>query len=341
MSKITIIGGDLIEVVGGSYKIYSKGSYEVSSSRQVNFNAKDGISYGLPEKAPVLENNADDKKCFCEREFKEDDIKSFYKSKKLFIAKNCPLPEEMKLYKVFTDALNKAMKDNNINTCLRKAHFLAQIEVETGLATTLEYADGWDYDHSTHFEGYQKYKLYLDNKKRKDSPYSANNTKQLKRSYNRYKECISHGHNTKGDGPKFKGRGLLQLTWKDTYEAYFEFLKRPEYINTPEIVAKNIVYTCSSSAWYWRCRSSWGDLNNAADRDDIYYINIGVNGGFNHFDLRIKNVKAILEKMKVKENCKNISNLKKELGKYKYATSEMKNKKYGQSKKTTFEKYDD
>ncbi|WP_265429375.1 glycoside hydrolase family 19 protein [Chryseobacterium sp. YIM B08800] len=289
--------------------------------------------------APVPEKEKE--KCFCEKEFTKEDIMSFYNSKKLFTAKNCPLPDEMKTYQAFTDALNKAMKDYDINTCLRKAHFLAQIEAETGLATTIEYADGWDYDHTTHIDAHNKYKLYLDNKKRKDNPYLNYNTIQLKRSYNRYKECISHQNNTKGDGPKYKGRGLLQLTWKDTYIYYFDYIKQPNYIDSPNIVAEDINYTCSASAWYWKFHSAWKDLNIAADRDDIYYINIGVNGGFNHFDVRIKNVKKILETMKVKEDCINIDKLEKELGKYKYSTSKIKDYSYGKKQKAKFEKYDD
>ncbi len=60
------------------------------------------------------------------------------------------------------------MKDNNINTCLRKAHFLAQIETESDrLNTTMEYASGWDYDHSTHQEGYDSFKPYANYKKDK------------------------------------------------------------------------------------------------------------------------------------------------------------------------------
>ncbi|KMQ58539.1 hypothetical protein ACM39_18575 [Chryseobacterium sp. FH2] len=49
MSKITIIGGDLIEEIGGSYKIFAKEGYEISSNKKVVFNAKDGIIYGAPE----------------------------------------------------------------------------------------------------------------------------------------------------------------------------------------------------------------------------------------------------------------------------------------------------
>jgi hypothetical protein len=43
MSKITVIKGNLIEKIKGSYKIYAKENFEIISSKQVIFNAKVGI----------------------------------------------------------------------------------------------------------------------------------------------------------------------------------------------------------------------------------------------------------------------------------------------------------
>ena len=60
MSKITYIGGDLIEEIGGSYKIYAKEGYEISSLKQIVFNAKDGIKYGEPESPPIVEPEVSD-----------------------------------------------------------------------------------------------------------------------------------------------------------------------------------------------------------------------------------------------------------------------------------------
>lgn len=336
MGKESFIGGDYIETTGGASKTYAGKNIENSSlGNQFTQNGLgSGVTYGTNESAPNLKQ--EDKKCFCEKEFEEEDIKSFYNSKRLFTAKNCPLPAEMKTYQAFTDALNKAMKDNNINTCLRKAHFLAQIETESDrLNTTMEYASGWDYDHSTHLEGYNKYKLYLDNKKRKDNPYLANNTKQLRRSYNRYKECLSHGHTSKGDGPKYKGKGLIQLTWRDTYEKYFIHIEKPELIDTPEVIANNLTYTCDSAGWFWDDRQ----LGNYADKDDLIFISVRINGGLNGFDHRKSNVKSIIKLMEIKENC--ITNKLESIGTYKYETSNITNLKWGKNNKSKIQKYDD
>ena len=49
-----------------------------------------------------------------------------------------------------------------------------------------------------------------------------------------------------------------------------------------------------------------GDLNKFADNDDVYKINIGVNGGFNGFQERITYSKKLIDLMNVKE-CPNLS----------------------------------
>ena len=54
MSKITYIGGDLIETIGGSNKIYAKEGYEIHSNKQIIHNSKDGISFGEPERPPKI-----------------------------------------------------------------------------------------------------------------------------------------------------------------------------------------------------------------------------------------------------------------------------------------------
>lgn len=284
--------------------------------------------------------------CYCGVDFTAEQIQEFYKKsngnvKSLFTADNCPLPADKKTYKEFTQELNAAMKSYEINTCIRKAHFLAQIEAETFFDTTLEYASGWDYDHTTHLENYNNYKLYLANVSNPKNPYKNFGTKAIKRGHDRYLECIEHGHDVKGHGPKYKGRGLIQLTWKDTYEAYFNKLAKSTLITTPEVVANDLNMVCDSAAWYWKERSSWGNLNNYADNDDFISVSVGVNGGLNGFEHRKSNLKKILKTLQTKETCINIDKITKVIGEYKYETSGIRNKQWGKKNKSKIEAYDD
>ena len=329
MCKEVFVGGDFIQNIGGCNVVYTAEDLLISG-QEVIFNADDIISFGPPDNPPKSDT-AEDKKCFCDRELTVEEVKSFYGNKKLFSASNCSLPENSKNYDEFTKAINDTLKKYEINTCIRKAHFLAQIEAETGFNTTLEYADGWDYDHTTHYDAYLQYQKEKDPKKKA----------KLKRGYNRYLECIAHGHDVKGYGPKYKGRGLIQTTWKDTYEKYFKYLGKPELITTPEVIANNLTYTCDSAGWYWRKNSAWGDLNRFADEDDFISICVGVNGGLNGFQHRKKNLKTILKFMNIPVNC--ASNKLKIIGEYKYETSNIRNSNWGKNKnnKNAIQKFDD
>ncbi|WP_271785204.1 LysM peptidoglycan-binding domain-containing protein [Aquimarina algiphila] len=277
-------------------------------------------------------------KCFCNRDLTEEEVKKLINKGKLFYHKDCPIPKGKRNYKEFTIQLNKTFRKYEINTCLRKAHFIAQTEAESDhYKTTIEYANGWDYDHSTHVSNYKKYKLYLKDKV-KNKKYK---TSAIKRGYNRYNSCIRNGHNVKGYGPKYKGKGLIQLTWKSTYEKYFKYLKKPNLISSPEKIAGDLFYTFDSSGWFWRKGSAWGDMNKKADNDDLISVSIGINGGLNGYSHRKKNLKRILKEMKVKKEC--VSLKKKEIGIYKYETSSIKNSKYGKKKdnKIAIQNFDD
>lgn len=283
--------------------------------------------------------------CFCNKEFTEADIRAIYADKKLFTVK-CPLPADKKTYEAFTKELNTAMKDHSMSTCLRKAHFLAQIQAESDrLNTTVEYASGDDYDKFTHEDDYNNYTLFKKHQKDPKNPYKAFDTAAVRRGYNRYLECDDHGHKEKGDGPKYKGRGLIQLTWKDTYQAYFNAIGKAKLIDTPEQLGSDLHLACDSAGWYWNSRSSLGNLNGFADKDDLMAITLGVNGSVHaertHYGERKKNLKSFLDIMKVKEACQTQNVTAKTIGEYKLATSAIAGYKYGKNNKAAIEKLDD
>ena len=270
--------------------------------------------------------------CFCHRDFTVDEVKNIIKlmrdseknnNYKIFFAKNCPLSESDKTYERLTEEINKTFRKYEINTCLRKVHFLAQMYLETDrLKTTVEYASGEQYNPGRH------------------------------------KDAIKNKNTEVGDGPRYKGRGGMQLTWRVNYLRYFEHTRkdvayyskvisptetllsmsdRRKNFNT--LVGESLFLAIDSAGWYWRNGSAWGDLNSKADNDDVYSINIGVNGGFNDFKPRITWVKSLIRDNNIQE-CPNL-NLSKPIGEYKFSTSGIKNTKYGTGLQKKFEGYDD
>ena len=155
-----------------------------------------------------------------------------------------------------------------------------------------------------------------------------------------YNNPPSYWNNYKG-GKKFHGRGLIQLTHNYNYEKFGKKIG-VDLVKQPEQVAYNIDYVTQSACWYWRNGSAWGDMNKYADKDDIHYITIGINGGFNHYCHRKANLIKLIDQMKIKENnCYEKDKLSKEIGVYSFSTSSLKASKIGVKiwNSTKFDKY--
>ncbi|MBN6063290.1 LysM peptidoglycan-binding domain-containing protein [Aggregatibacter actinomycetemcomitans] len=162
--------------------------------------------------------------CFCYRDFTVEEFKSiilemrkFSKNpyKNLFYEKNCPLPEDDKSFERLTEEINKSFNAWEINTCMRKIQFLAQCYHESAsFSTTLEFASG-EY-------------------------YNPPNPK--KPEIKTHGEAISHQHKVQGDGPRYKGRGIIQQTWRDTQITYYKnVVKRfPNYFLNKKIDESNV-----------------------------------------------------------------------------------------------------
>lgn len=78
-----------------------------------------------------------------------------------------------------------------------------------------------------------------------------------------------------GDGIRFKGRGLIQITGRRNYSDCaaalgVECVERPELLESPELA-------CRSAGWFWHTRG----LNALADQGDFVRITKRINGGTN------------------------------------------------------------
>lgn len=135
----------------------------------------------------------------------------------------------------------------NINTDLRIAHFLAQACVETNnfsAMTEVPAHGGLEYDAGT-------------------------------------RVGKSLGNTNLGDGPKYIGRGLLDLTGRYNYQALSdEFNKK--YIDHPEQVANNPYVAVKAACYFWDLKG----INKYADMDDVKKVTLHVNGLYNGLEDR-------------------------------------------------------
>lgn len=133
-----------------------------------------------------------------------------------------------------------------ISTPLRQQHFLAQLAHE-----------------SDHFQTTREYASGKAYEGRKDL-----------------------GNTQKGDGERYRGRGLIQLTGRANYAAASKALGEP-YVDDPNLVER-FPAAAIVSGWFWMTR----DLNKHADRDDVRAATKVVNGGLNGLDSRTALLKA-------------------------------------------------
>lgn len=151
------------------------------------------------------------------------------------------MPKARTQARLFIHELNEAMFEFGINNLNRRAAFLAQVAHESGQLRYLS-----ELGNGSQYEG------------RKDL-----------------------GNFSPGDGERFKGRGLIQLTGRYNYGACgaalgLNLVMHPELLTFPGP-------SCRSAGWFWNTR----DLNLLADRGDLIAITRRINGGVNGLEERM------------------------------------------------------
>jgi len=154
----------------------------------------------------------------------------------------------------FMQPLIAAMDANLINTPLRKAHFLAQL-------------------------GHESASMIYTSEIASGSAYEGR---------------ADLGNTQPGDGPLFKGRGLIQITGRNNYTAYGKARNR-DFITggNPQLLATDPDTAADSAGWFWTTHR----LNDLADQDDVLAITKKINGGTNGLEdrkLRLNICKCLL-----------------------------------------------
>lgn len=175
------------------------------------------------------------------------------------------LPKAGKKADQYSAALNRAMDKHGINTSHQKAAFLAQIGVESAdLQFTEEQLSAYSAKRLT--EVFPKRFPDIASAR----PYAHNPEAIANRVYaNRN----GNGSEASGDGYRFRGRGLIQITGRANYRAV-GYENNPEALNDPEVAAE-------TAARFWTDHNLGDRTSRELSRSQFDAISRTVNGG-NH-----------------------------------------------------------
>lgn len=172
------------------------------------------------------------------------------------------------------DAVNKILPKYKINTTDRIAAFFAQTAYESRDFTLLE--ENLNYSAKALDAVFAKYF-----KKSGVSPHGyARNPKKIANYV--YGNRMENGDVESGDGWRFRGRGVIQLTGKRNYRLFAEAAGMTLAEVIPYLETKQ--GALEGACWFW----ATNDLNKLADRADIEGISRRVNGGTNGLASRKK-----------------------------------------------------
>ncbi|NEO58554.1 MAG: glycoside hydrolase family 19 protein [Okeania sp. SIO3B5] len=91
------------------------------------------------------------------------------------------------------------------------------------------------------------------------------------------------GNTQPGDGRRYKGRGLIQLTGRANYRECGQALDLP-LEDKPEMAVQDPYTNAAVAAWYWESR----DINEYADQGNFEKVTRLINGGLNGYSDRLQ-----------------------------------------------------
>jgi putative chitinase len=169
-------------------------------------------------------------------------------------------------------AMEQCLPDYDINTPRRIAAFVAQCAHESGGFRFL--TENLNYRAESLVKTWPRY-------------FNAGNAGSYARNPQRianraYANRMGNGDEASGDGWRFCGRGLIQLTGRSNYQAFADSIETdindiPDYLATFEGAVQ-------SACWFWETNN----LNKWADLGDIVTLTKRINGGTLGLDDRMK-----------------------------------------------------
>jgi putative chitinase len=187
------------------------------------------------------------------------------------------------------DKYKSLFEKYELNTPLRIAHFMAQIEHESGLKPISE---NLNYSAKRMLEIFKSdfdvnRDKWLSPKEKEKVLYLLGSPQRIANFV--YANQNGNGNEASGEGWKYRGRGFIQITGKENYfrlanDTDLDCFKNPDLL----LEEANAMI---SALWYWNLK----ELNKLADKNDIVSITKKINGGLNGIEHRKELLKKYLK----------------------------------------------
>ena len=172
-----------------------------------------------------------------------------------------------KINKVVLDEMPTTITKFNINTPLRLCHFLAQCSHESGNFSLVK--ENMNYSAKGLLGVFKKYFP--------NEALAKQYERQPQKIGNRvYANRMGNGDEASGEGFKFHGRGYIQLTGKDNYKAFSDFIGE-DCVTNPDLVATK--YPLTSAGFFFDKNKLWTICDKGDGVDVITMVSKRVNGG--------------------------------------------------------------
>lgn len=173
------------------------------------------------------------------------------------------------------DTYNRYMESTGMNTCWNKAHFFAQVGIESGMCLHIKHGESFNWyweDLDKHFspfktpEGKKKAREWGRSVRVPANPGVSNENQQNIANYVYGPDTAKGktlGNISKGDGWRFRGRGLIQITGRGAY-AYantYTIKENADIISHPDLVATHMKIAALSAMAFWK----WKGLQHIAN----------------------------------------------------------------------------
>lgn len=179
-------------------------------------------------------------------------------------------------------ALDEVLPQYEIDTILRVTGFLAQTCHESRNYTVLH--ENLNYKAETLLRVFPKYF-----NKTTAQQYAHKREMIANRVYG---GRMGNGPEQSGDGYKYRGRGILQITGKNNYSACSDYIFNDNtLVDNPDLIETDMNIAIKSACWFW----SDNNINQYCDTQDLEGMTRAINGGLNGIDDRIERYNSILD----------------------------------------------